>query len=138
MDALPRPPIFASTIARLGFVPWMRIRGGTFQVVVPEWKDAPETELRVRRGGFVDVHVKGPEGGAVPRTAAYSVLTDQKKSEIARWHKGRREMQFRNYGALEPGQHTLLVEAPGMKTFEAQVQIEAGGERKVEVVLEAE
>lgn len=37
MDALPRPPIFASTVARLGFVPWMRIRSGTFQVVVPEW-----------------------------------------------------------------------------------------------------
>ena len=29
--------LFASTLARIGFLPWARIRNGTFQVIVPEW-----------------------------------------------------------------------------------------------------
>ncbi len=31
------PPILANTVARLGLLPWARLRGGTAQVMLPEW-----------------------------------------------------------------------------------------------------
>lgn len=31
------PGLFSSTVRRLGFLPWARIRAGTLQVILPEW-----------------------------------------------------------------------------------------------------
>lgn len=31
------PPVFSNTTARLGLLPWMRLRGGTAQIILPEW-----------------------------------------------------------------------------------------------------
>lgn len=33
----PSPPVFANTLARLGLLPWMRMKARTCQVVLPEW-----------------------------------------------------------------------------------------------------
>lgn len=31
------PPVFSNTLARIGFLPWARIREGSYHVVLPEW-----------------------------------------------------------------------------------------------------
>lgn len=33
----PHPPVFSSTLARVGFLPWLRVRRGSAHLVLPEW-----------------------------------------------------------------------------------------------------
>lgn len=33
----PRASLFSATLARIGLLPWIRIRGGTVQITAPEW-----------------------------------------------------------------------------------------------------